>query len=233
MRRGIFGLMVAGLLVSGWLGAGAAWAHQCPNGDTSSKKCHDTKVYPDWRPNYLPLFDLDERDDESREEAQRWRQECADDGEERQMCAWFYGGTSGTPYDTDPNGVPRPNEVHVGFAATHCFLAEAAHDCDHHGDEDEFATHDSHGGAVYVDLCLTSYQPSKHCDDGLKDSQVGVTVVDHLDCPTGCVDEYHVVRPFDVEYTQNQAEDSVAATQRIAADPVTYVCGYPEHSACP
>ena len=219
---------------SAWFGMGSASAHQCKDGDTS-KHCEDTQVYDDWRPNLVPVFDLPERDDESREDAQRWRQECEDDGEYRQECVWVYGGQSGMVYETDPDGTPRPNELHAGVAATHCFIAEAAHDCDRHADvsEGEFETHDSHGGAAYVDACFAAYEASQHCDDGLADTQVGVTVVDHLDCPIGCFDEYHVVRPFDQPYTQAQVDDSVVTAQAIAADPKTFVCGYPEHTTCP
>lgn len=220
--------------------AEVASAHQCPTKEQSARtgnsKCRDTPVYDDWRPNYVPLFDLNDRDDpETRGEAQRWREECTDDGDERQYCAWAYGGQSATPYPSDPTGTPRPNELHLGFAATHCFFAEAAHDCDRHeGDAvDEFGTHDSHGGAVYVDVCLSENPDSSRCDDGLADTQVGVTAVDHLDCPTGCVDEYHLLRPFDTEYTTEQMENSAATIPAIAADPVAHVCGYDEHSVCP
>jgi hypothetical protein len=216
------------------LGAPAAFAHQCPKGDTSSPRCKETPVYDDWRPNFLPFFDLDDRESERRD-AQRWRDECSDDGEERQQCAWVYGGQSGQPYESDPTGTPRPNELHVGYAASHCFLAEGAHDCDTHaGDaKDEFGVHDSHGGAIYADICLSENPDSKRCDDGTADTQAGVTVVDHLDCPIGCFDEYHVVRPLDPEYTGRQADDSAAAAQGIAADPKTHVCGYPGHTLCP
>jgi hypothetical protein len=195
-------------------------------------------VYEDWRPNYVPLFDLPDRDEQGegtegerqRRDAQRWREECANGDQERQQCAWYYGGFSVVPYDTDVDG-PRPNEVHVGFAANHCFLAEAAHDCDSHEDN-EFGTHDSHGGAIYADVCLSQNPDSKYCDDGLTDTQVGVTIVDHLTCPMGCADEYHVVRPFDIDYTERQMEGSQEAIARIAADPVRHVCGHPEHSSC-
>jgi hypothetical protein len=128
-------VMAAGLVV----GVSQALAHQCTEADPP--ECRETEVYEDWRPNYVPLFDLAEREEQGegtdgeqqRRDAQRWREECADDGQERQQCQWFYGGTSATPYPTDVDN-PRPNEVHAGYAANHCFLAEAAHDCDNHED---------------------------------------------------------------------------------------------------
>ena len=224
---------------------GTASAHQCPEGDTTSPECHETPVYDDWRPNYIPLFDLAGREygdgssaEEERYDAQRWRDECATydaDGQvqERQQCAWFYGGTSLVPRDTDSEGEPpRPNELHFGYAANHCFLAEGAHDCDSH-EETEFGTHDPHGGAIYVDICLSENPDSKYCDDGLEDTQAGVTIVDHLTCPMGCFDEYHVVRPFDTAYTQEQMDGSAQAIDGIAQDPVRHLCGYEEQgSAC-
>jgi hypothetical protein len=240
MRKRALGALLATLVVGSLLTVmGVAEAHQC--GDQPNKKdnCHETPVYEDWRPNYVPLFDLSERDqqgegtegEQQRRDAQRWRDECSDDGEERQQCAWAYGGTSAQEYPSDVEG-RRPNELHVGYAANHCFLAEAAHDCDNH-EESEFGTHDSHGGAIYVDACVSENPDSRRCDDGVSDTQAGVTVVDHLTCPAGCADEYHVVRPADSEYTTRQAEGSAAAVERIADDPRTHVCGYEGRTSCP
>ena len=255
MRRKLAFLFVPALLAGLLVGIGSAQAHQCEQTKKNKPaECRDTAVYPDWRPNYIPLFDLPNRDDpeageQERYDAQRWRAECDDDDdgdgveEQRQQCQWLYGGTSASPNpETDGEDealpvpgaalpIPRPNELHVGYAANHCFLAEGAHDCDSHEDN-EFGTHDSHGGAVYADLCLSSNPDSRLCDDGLSDTQVGVTVVDHLRCPFGCFDEYHVVRPFDTEYTKGQTEDSQAAPGTISGDPMTYLCGYQEDSYC-
>lgn len=238
MRRSAWLVAVALVLGGGLVFvAPSAFAHQCPNGDTS-KKCEETAVYPDWRPNYIPLFDLPDRDEQGegtegerqRKEAQRWR-ECKDpeDGEQQQ-CGWVKGGQSVKPYPTDTDR-QRPNELHVGYAASHCFLAELAHDCDRHSDEDEFETHDSHGGAVYADVCLAENPDGTRCNDGMKDTQAGVTIVDHLTCPMGCMDEYHVIRPFDGEYTADQMGDSAAAIETIAADPQRHVCGYEEYDS--
>lgn len=239
MRRKLAMLLTLTVLGGLFVGIRAAEAHQCPDRHKpNSPACKDTKVYDDWRPNYVPLFDLSDRDgktgEQQRYDAQRWRDECSNDGEYRQQCAWVYGGQSAQPYDgSDPTGgTPRPNELHLGYAATHCFLAEGAHDCDSHA-QDEFGTHDSHGGAVYADVCLSANPDSKYCDDGAEDTQAGVTIVDHLDCPAGCFDEYHVVRPLDSDYTQEQMEDSAAALGYIADDPKAHLCGYPEHTVCP
>lgn len=228
-------LALAGALL---VGIQAASAHQCPDGyEPNDPECRNTAVYEDWRSNYVPLFDLSDRDGENgeqqRRDAQRWREECSNGNQYRQQCAWVYGGQSIVPEGSDADGAaPRPNELHVGYAATHCFLAEAAHDCDNHAD-DEFGAHDSHGGALYVDVCLAENPDSKHCDDGPADTQAGVTIVDHLSCPTGCFDEYHVVRPLDGEHTQEQLDDSQASLGYIAADPKSHLCGYPDHSVCP
>jgi hypothetical protein len=246
MRRKLAFLFVPALLAGLLVGIGSAQAHQCEQAKKNKPaECRDTEVYPDWRPNYIPLFDLPNRDDpeageQERYDAQRWRDECDDDDdgdgveEQRQQCQWLYGGTSVQQYPSDDGAsVSRPNELHVGYAANHCFLAEAAHDCDNHGTEDEFATHDSHGGAVYADVCLSPNPDSRLCDDGMQDTQVGVTVVDHLPCPWGCFDEYHVVRPFDTDYTTEQMADSQAAIATIPSNPEGYACGYHGCSSSP
>jgi hypothetical protein len=120
-----------------------------------------------------------------------------------------------------------PNRWHAGFAANHCFLFEAAHQCeDHHTDYGE-GVHDTHGGSIYVDLCLTPGPESRYCQEGMKDTQVGINAVDHLGCaPAGCLDEYHVVRPFDPDYTQRQMENSESEIQDHVAEPGRYVCGH-------
>ena len=238
MHRKLAALILVALTGALLVGIQAASAHECEDWyDPNSEECTETKVYDDWRPNYIPLFDLADRDgedgDQQRYDAQRWRDECEDKGEYRQQCLWLYGGqsvmpdprTDGEPMDPIDGIFSRPNELHFGYAATHCFLAEGAHDCDRHGDN-EFDTHDSHGGAIYVDVCVSSNDNSKYCDEGMKDTQAGVTIVDHLTCPTGCFDEYHVVRPFDQEYTAKQTDNSVAAVDRIANDPLRHLCGY-------
>lgn len=239
MRRKLAALLMITMTAALFVGVRSASAHQCPDGyEPNDPECEETDVYDDWRPNYVPLFDLADRDGEDgeqqRHDAQRWRDECSNGSQYRQQCAWVYGGQSLMPYDeSDPDGAsPRPNELHVGYSATHCFLAEGAHDCDSHEDS-EFGTHDSHGGALYADVCLSANPDSKYCDEGMKDTQAGVTIVDHLGCPFGCFDEYHVVRPFDQEYTEQQMADSVAATEGAANDPQRHLCGYEDQgSAC-
>ena len=51
-----------------------------------------------------------------------------------------------------------------------------------------------------------------------------MTIVDHLTCPLGCFDEYHVVRPFDQEYTERQMANTVdryrEGARRPAAPPL-------------
>jgi hypothetical protein len=239
MRRKFATLLMFVLVAATVVGIKSASAHQCPNDyQPDDPECQETAVYEDWRNNYITVFDLADRHGEEGEQqrydAQRWRDRCHRNGEYQQQCAWVDGGQSLVP---DPNSdaepvdildgiLSRPNELHAGFAATHCFLAEAAHDCDRHGSGSEFDTHDSHGGAIYADICLSANANSKFCDDGLKDTQVGVTIVDHLTCPAGCFDEYHVIRPFDSEYTDRQMANSISDTQTAANDPQRHVCGH-------
>ena len=69
--------MVGALLV----GIQAANAHECPDEyEPNDPECQETQVYDDWRPNYVPVFDLADRDGEDGEQqrydAQRWRDEC-------------------------------------------------------------------------------------------------------------------------------------------------------------
>ena len=223
----------------------AAHAHACtepaPAEETDGKKpkkkdpppppdepeCGPTDVYPNWRDNFIPLFDLADRDDEQQKrDAQRWRDE---NGCEKQFCIW--ANPSGSV--DDPEG---PATIHAGMAGEHA-LGEAAHSDEDHTDT-EFGNHDSHGGSIYADICLgtdngTSYENQAGACEDLNDTQVGITVVDHLTCPAGCADEYHVIRPLDTAYTQEQMADSQRDIGEIAADPQRYVCGYEEQgSAC-
>lgn len=189
--------------------------------------CGPTDVYPNWRDNYVPLFDLADREDEQqRRDAQRWRDE---NGCDTQFCTWADPSVS----VNDPEG---PATLHAGIAGDHT-LTEGAHDDEGH-DGSEFGNHDSHGGAVYADVCAgtdagTSHEGQAGACTGPQDTQVGITVVDHLDCPAGCADEYHVVRPLDPAYTEEQASDSQRDLAAVAADPQRWACGYEEQgSAC-
>jgi hypothetical protein len=236
-------LMLAVAIVAGVLAiGGSAAAHECtddPQTPQNPDECHETPVMPNWRGTYVPLFDLEDREDEAqRYDAQRWRDECnsgdpnSSTYQSRQQCAWMYGGTSGFPNREDD--VRAPNELHVGFAATHCFLFEFAHQCEDHDASYGEGVHDAHGGATYVDVCLSPNPESKYCDDGMMDTQVGVTIMDHNPCGTvvpivACTDEYKVIRPLDQEYTQAQMDNSAEQTQEILADPYTWLCGYGQY----
>jgi hypothetical protein len=242
-RRRLLLLALAGVMGLGTLVlATGASAHECNYDPDAPEQCRETPVMPNWRGTYVPLFDLADREDEAqRYDAQRWRDECANGDpnsptyQSRQQCAWYYGGTSGFPNrDSD---LLAPNELHAGFAATHCFLFEFAHQCEDHDASNGEGVHDAHGGATYVDLCLTENPESKYCDEGPRDTQVGVTIMDHNPCGTivpivACTDEYKVVRPLDQEYTQTQMDNSANQTQEIAADPYTWLCGYEEFGDC-
>jgi hypothetical protein len=223
----------------------AAEAHACtepapqeePTGKKPKKKdpppppaeeeCGPTDVYPNWRDNVVPLFDLEDRDDEQQKrDAQRWRDE---NGCETQFCIW--ANPSGSVDDE-----AGPATFHAGMAGEHA-LGEAAHSDEGHTD-DEFGNHDSHGGTIYADVCLgtdagTSYEDNAGACEDIYDSQVGIVIVDHLTCPAGCADEYHVIRPTDPAFTRAQLEDSQRDIGEIAADPQRYACGYEEQgSAC-
>ncbi len=235
---GLAAAMVLGTLV---LSTGAA-AHECGYDPEHPDECRETRVMPNWRGTYVPLFDLADREDEAqRYDAQRWRDECANgdpnspDYQSRQMCQWAYGGQSGFPNRGDD--LMAPNEFHAGFAATHCFLGEFAHQCEDHDASYGEGVHDAHGGAIYADVCVTPNPESKYCNDGPEDTQAGVTVMDHNPCGTivpvvACTDEYKVVRPLDQEYTTAQMENSAEQTQEIADDPYTWLCGYEQFGEC-
>ena len=198
-----------------------------PPPEPAEPECEPSGVYPNWRDNVVPLFDLEDRDDEQQKrDAQRWRDE---NGCQQQFCTW--ANPSGSV--DDPEG---PLTLHAGTAGEHA-LGEAAHSDEGHAD-DEFGNHDTHGGSIYADICLgtddgTSFEGQAGACEDVYDSQVGITVVDHLTCPAGCMDEYHVIRPTDPESTQHQLEDSQRDAGEIAADPQRYACGYEEQgSAC-
>lgn len=220
--------------------AGVASAHECDydgeERDTGNQSnCEETHVVPNWRDgNYIPLFDIADRDDpEQRRDAQRWR-DCSyydEDGyyQNNQFCIWLNFGNSFED---------SPNEVHAGSGGQHCFLGEFAHDCSDHDRRHGEGVHDAHGGANYVDVCLADSEENRYCDDGLQDTQAGVTIMDHNPCGTivpivACTDEYHVIRPFDQAYTTEQMEDSAEYIPRILADPILYLCGYEQYRGGP
>jgi hypothetical protein len=228
-------------------GSQLAGAHECTydgegRNTGNQVECHETPVAPNWRDgNYVPLFDLDDRNDpRQRANSQRWREECQgydDQGNYHsdQMCAWARGGYSHTP---GQGGEISPNEVHTGFAASHCFLGEFAHQCQGHDKRFGEGVHDGHGGAIYADVCLTANPESKYCRNGPSDTQAGLTIMDHNPCGfivpiVACIDEYHVVRPLDPAFTQRQMEDSLEYIPRILSDPELYLCGYRNRRGAP
>lgn len=208
--------------------APAALAHECPAGTgPTSPECQPAAVYPDWRPNYVPVMDLQDRSDEQQKrDAQRWRDENGCHG---QFCVW-----------ADPSGSvddeAGPGTLHAGSAGDHS-LGEGAHSDEGH-EQNEFGNHDTHGGSIYADICAgsdagTSYEGRAGDCTGPEDTQVGITIVDHLTCPMGCMDEYHVVRPLDSDYTEAQVANSARDTETALSDPQRHLCGYEQYdSAC-
>ncbi|HEX9774159.1 MAG TPA: hypothetical protein VGB83_01075 [Actinomycetota bacterium] len=241
-QRALWLAVVAGLLSLG-VATGSS-AHTCDT-DVPDESCEESKAVEDWRGSYVPLFEPVDNSREARFDQQRWHEECAKpDGESAQMCQWAYGGVSAFPNrgTTESPGETTPNELHVGFAASHCFLFEFAHQCEDHAEERGEGVHDRHGGAIYIDICGTPNLQSKHCRNGIVDTQIGITVIDHNACGTfvpivACTDEYHVLRPFDPDYTQAQMEQSLDAIQVALADPKAFLrewfCGHEEFSSTP
>lgn len=239
MKRTLILVSILALFALG--SAIVAHAHSCEEDPgTGEERCEETPVMPNWRDgNYVPLFDIDREDEQERYNAQRWRDECGGydgDGNYRsdQQCTWVRAGTSLFPNPDAGQGQPAPNEVHAGHAASHCFLFEFAHQCEDHLEPGREGSHDAHGGAAYVDVCLTANPESKYCDDGPTDTQAGVTIMDHNACGVivpiaACTDEYHLIRPLDTEFTTWQMEQSAAYIQRIVDDPELYLCGYREY----
>ena len=237
MRFTRFALALA--MVAGFfsMGIGIAEAHYCPDGDPDSPECTDTPPSQEWRDNYVPLFDAPNRNDGSQTEYQRWRNEH---GCTSQLCTWGDVSLSIMPADGDIG--PMPEEAHVGVAGNHS-LTEGAHQsedhsCGHHHEACE-GIHDRHGGTAYADICLApndggggSVHDPDSCDDGTSDTEVGIVIVDKNPCgtvplgfPVPCMDEYHIVRPFDSDFTNQQLAATPGGVERIASDPNRYVCG--------
>jgi hypothetical protein len=194
------------------------------------KVCRDTPVAPNWRDPYVPVFGLeDHEDEEERRQAQRWRDEW---GCDTQHCVWVKTNSS----IDDGN----PNAAHAGTAADHSMF-EVAHESEDHGHTE--GNHDAHGGAVFVDVCLgseegTSYEGQAGSCRGPEDTQVGVVLMDHNPCGlilpyVACTDEYKILRPLDQEYNQRQIERIPDGIQLIADDPPRYLCGHhPSGESC-
>lgn len=243
MRRRI-ALIVGVVVVFAGLGGVrmAAEAHTCEDPD-DPENCHPS-VVENWRGQYVPAFGLEDREDEQqREHAQRWHQECQSGGQYQQQCVWLYGGTTVAP---DDDGNVAPMEQHAGLAMTHCFAGEAFHQCENHNDPGE-GEHDSHGGSIYVDVCVNENPEADAstagaCDEGLQDTQAGITIEDHNPCGNvapvvACTDEYHVVRPFDGEYTEAQTDDTAAWVESAQTSPAdhfaSWICGdHPSSQSC-
>lgn len=234
MRRRIV-LLLTVVAVLGLIGGiRVASAHECKdNNPDDPRKCQDSKMVPNWRGNYIPLFEPEgircetEECQEKRRQEQRWRDEWGCDA---QWCIWV-------KVQSDVEG-DKPQSVHAGTAADHS-MTEVAHESEGHQPVTPYTAegnHDTHGGSIYADICLgsddnTSYQDQPGACSDPDDTQVGMNIVDHFPCGRiapvySCTDEYHVVRPLDPTYTQNQMTASVAEIQGIASDPDTWVCGY-------
>jgi hypothetical protein len=245
MRR--YAVVVAMLVVAaGVLGVSLrdAVAHECdkPKHGQRTEACHPTPLVHGWRGSFVPLFGVngvrcDNADPscyDRRSREQRWREEW---GCDTQYCFWLKWGQS-APAISDGN----PQSLHAGMAADHS-MTEAAHESSYHGPGE--SNHKAHGGSAYADICVasdkgTSYQHQPGACTGPKDTQVGFNVVDHDPCglpvnprkptdvgiPIPCSDEYHVVRPLDTPYTQQQMAESQAETQRYANNPQEWLCGY-------
>lgn len=224
-------------------------AHDC-----RTDPCSTTPPSREWRDNYLPVADAPDRHDDSRTQYQRWRDEY---GCTTQFCVWVDFGLSPWPYlppDGDP-GDMTPQEAHAGAAGNHS-LTEAAHQSEDHGQDCEpddacEGIHDRHGGAAYADVCLganagggASVHDPDSCDEGTKDTEFGVVIVDKNPCPLDvtfpipCFDEYHVLRPADGDYTGAQLEMTGAWAEAMRDDPDAprrWLCGYPPegNSTCP
>jgi hypothetical protein len=240
MRCGLIALVV---LSSSAVFVSGLQAHDCEDLNEDGQidqetECERTPSYGGWRPNWVPLFDVPDREDDtdgqqegesptddSRRSHQRWRDEygCLDP-----FCIWANPNISAT-------GEPR--SLHAGVAADHCWT-EGFHECEDHITGSE-STHDGHGGTIYADVCLAEdkhYYDEKvetGCTDR-NDSEIGFVIVDHLDCTFGCQDEYHIIRPTDPAYTQAQMEESAEDTQYIVDHPDDWLCGYDSYgSNCP
>jgi hypothetical protein len=227
MLLSIAATVVVGVVVVG----GSAAAHECTTDpDTGEETCGPTPVYPNWRPQYVPLFGANdtrcetEECKENRRDQQRWRDE---NGCENQYCSWNDVNTS-----VDDGS---PMSVHAGMAADHSMF-EAAHSSEGHGTDE--GNHDTHGGSVFADICVgsdagTSYEGHSGACEDPSDTQIGANIIDHNPCgvppptlPVPCFDEYHVVRPLDSAYTMEQMEESQEQIGQILDDPGTYLCGY-------
>lgn len=246
MRRKIVLLLITIAVVGLVAGGRGASAHECPRDDPNHPNCQPTTVVHNWRGNFVPLFGTrDVRCDTSdpktgeecakrRQEEQRWRDEWGCDS---QWCWWIKINMSGNPTEDG-----KPNSVHAGTAADHS-LTEFAHQSEGHGSTE--GNHDAHGGSVYADICLasdegTSYEGKAGECREMKDTQVGLNIIDHDPCglpvnpddptnlgiPIPCSDEYHTVRPLDPDDTQGQLGDDAEELQRDVNDPHEWVCGY-------
>lgn len=239
-RRIVGGVLAAVTVVAGLAIVPAVLAHECldQNGDGrfDDWECQPSKVWGGWRPNWVPLFDYPDRDDrtgadgrpadqDERRTYQRWRDEygCYD-----QMCIWILPNWSFT------DGSPR--SIHAGVAADHS-LAEGFHESEDHGPSED--NHDTHGGTIYADVCLaedTHYTGTRRdigCKD-MEDTEIGIVVVDHLDCTFGCQDEYQIIRPLDMAFTMAQIDRIPGGLQWRLENPDIWLCGYPGYgSNCP
>src|SRR5688572_5307288 len=95
MKRKLLAIALPMIIALG--GVTGVGAHEC---DPNTGECKSTTQVGNWRGNYIPLFDLADRDDELElDRAQRWRDKCQGyntDGEyyNNQFCIWSDFGTS-------------------------------------------------------------------------------------------------------------------------------------------
>jgi hypothetical protein len=124
--------------------------------------------------------------------------------------------------DTEPEDVSQrgaPSSLHVNHSPDHSWLG-AAHSSSDHGDESEFASHDTHGGTIWADVIL----PDAEDPTRVRDTKAGNSIVEHLSCPT-CTDEYHEVW-LDPERTIFQIGEAPGQTEHVGRNPDRWLFGH-------
>jgi hypothetical protein len=121
----------------------------------------------------------------------------------------------------DPAEREAPDRLSVMTAGDHSMLGAAHSNSDHRPAPIE-GNHDAHGGSVWVDLFL----PTEDSPTRVRDTRVGIVVLDHLGCQFGCSDEYHTFYAADPERTIFQVGEMPGQAEFVARDPDRWLFGF-------